>query len=857
MVNQNLTFQKQKYLILFLGFFLLQISNVLGQVNPLEVKLTINPIEANAKAIIENIEEDTDIKFSYSDNIFDDLFISIKEPISLKTQDFLDGYFKPQGIAYNVIASKIILYKIQMPVKWFTVSGYIKDAKTSEDMIGATVYIADLGVGTVTNPYGFYSLKLPKGTYEISYESLGYSKILEKVILSFDYKNNVLLKPKTYNVSEVTVTTRENSIFLKSTLMNMVKIDIKSLQELPGLFGENDALRNLAILPGIQANELSTSSINVRGGSTDQTTYLMDEVNLYNASHFGGFFSIFNPDVVNNVNVYKSDIPVSEGGALSSLIDVRLREGNNQNWQVKGGIGLISARGLVEGPLKKDKSSVLIAFRRTYVDNLTRILTADSDLKNVKFYFYDANFKLNYKLNDNNRFFISGYAGSDVFSQYTQMSSTNYLGSMRWNHLFGPRLFTNTTYSLSRNIMTQGTQEGNELLYWESEINSMKFRSDLSYYYSDAFKCSFGYATTLFNIYPYSLLTQTEKTLLIRHESSIEQMMLNSVYYDQQTLINKKIGIDGGIRVTHMLTYPFTDSLTGVSEVYFEPQIKVSYAIDNSRTIKASISHQVQPLHQLPLSMVGVAINRWMTSNTSFIPQKSTNYTLGYYNTNIFGVNFSAEGYYRQMDNLIETMQDTRILYTDDPEKYLHTAKGTAYGLEMLMSYTLNSFKGMISYDYCKALWKTESLNNGLPYESSHSREHSLNLTGVFSINERISASAIWVFASGIPYTAATGKYVLDGKTYLQFDNEKINTKQLPPYHRLDLSLDIASKKNDLRKWKSFWNFSIYNAYLRKNALGVAYFIPDNESGVEIQKLNPGFFYLYQFVPSVSYRFEF
>jgi hypothetical protein len=405
--------------------------------------------------------------------------------------------------------------------------------------------------------------------------------------------------------------------------------------------------------------------------------------------------------------------------------------------------------------------------------------------------------------------------------------------------------------------MTQGTQDGNDLLYWQSEVNNFKFKSDISYYYSDAFKFTFGYSSTLFNIYPYSLLTETEKTLLIRYQASNDQMMLNSLYYHQQISLYKKIGINAGFRLTHLLTYPFSDSLVGVSNVYIEPQLRISLVIYNKATIKGSISHQVQPLHQLPISMVGIAISRWMPSSKTFVPQQSTNITLGFYDENIAGINFTTEVYYRKMDNLIETMQDSRILYTDDHENYLHKAKGTAYGLEMLFSYNIDNFKGIVSYDYCMPLWTTEGLNSEKSYEASHSREHSLNLTGVYHFNHRISASATWIFASGIPYTAATGKYELDGKTYLQFSNEKVNTKKLPPYHRLDLSMDIAGKKNDIRKWKSYWNFSIYNVYFRKNALGVAYFIPETQNGVEVQTLNPGFFYLYQFVPSVSYRFEF
>jgi hypothetical protein len=627
---------------------------------------------------------------------------------------------------------------------------------------------------------------------------------------------------------------------------------------LPGLFGENDALRNLSILPGVQTNEMSTSNISVRGGGADQTTFLMDGANLYNASHFGGFFSIINPDVINNVNIYKSDIPVKEGGALSSLIDVQLREGNNKQWQVKGGIGIISARGLIEGPIIKDKSSILIAYRRTYIDNISHLFITDTDLKNINFYFYDANLKWNYKLNNNNRFFLSGYSGSDSFTQYSHMYRANTVLSARWNHIFNSQLFSNTTLNISKNVMKQGTQDGKELLYWQSEINNLKLKYDFKYYYSEAFKCSFGYVGAWYNIYPFSLLTKTEKTITTRYESSIDQMMLNSIYYSQQILIKNRIGVDAGFRATYMETAPFSDSVMGIYDFYWEPQLRISYMIDDDKTVKASFNQQIQPLHQLPVSSAGITINRWMPANESFVPQISRNFTLGYYDNNIFGVKLSAEVYYRKMNNLIETMQDVRILNTDDIETYLHHSEGKSYGLDLLFTYKIKNFKGVLSYDYSKALWQNDELNMGKYYSASHTREHSVNISGVYYFNKYISASATWIFASGIPFTAANGKYQINGKTYLQFDDSKVNTNRLTPYHRLDLSLDIAGKKNDTRRWKNFWNFSIYNAYFRKNPLGVFYFIPKyDENNASVQTLNPGFFYLYQFVPSVSYRFEF
>ena len=812
----------------------------------------------NVNTLVSILNTKYQINFSYSEETISGITITIKKSSEITIKEFLEKYFTPQNIEYKIIGNSIVLFPTKR-LKQYIISGYIKDAISSEDIIGATVYIKNLSVGTVTNAYGFYSLKLPEGKYNIVFKSLGY-KINDTIIeLNSDLIINKKLKQEIYNVKEVKILSIQDSTrFLESVLMHKIKIDKVFLQELPGLFGENDALRNLSILPGVQTNEMSTSNISVRGGSPDQTIFLMDGANLYNASHFGGFFSIINPDVVNNVNIYKSDIPVNEGGALSSLIDVQLREGNNKQWQVKGGIGIISARISVEGPIVKNKSSILLAYRRTYIDNVSRLFITDNDLKNINFYFYDANLKWNYKLNNNNRFFLSGYSGSDSFIQYSHTYRTNALISARWNHIFNSQLFSNTTLNISKNIMKQGNQDGNELLYWQSEINNLKFKYDFTYYYSEAFKCSFGYSGAFYNISPFSLLTKTEKTITTRYQSSIDQMLLHSIYYSQQYLIKNKIGIDAGFRATYMETAPFSDSVIGIYDFYWEPQLRISYMFDKRRTVKASFNQQIQPLHQLPVNSSGITINRWMPANESFLPQISRNFTFGYYDNNIMGINLSAELYYRKMNNLIETMQDERILNTDDLESYLHHSEGKSYGFDLLLTYKNKKIKGTLSYDYSKALWQSDNLNMGQYYSASHTREHSFNISGVYYINKYISVSANWIFASGIPFTAANGKYQINGKTYLQFDDSKVNTNKLTPYHRLDLSLDVIGKKNNIRRWKNFWNFSIYNAYFRKNPLGVFYFIPEhNNDNKPIQTLNPGFFYLYQFVPSISYRFEF
>lgn len=838
-------------------FYLFALPNVWSQSDVLNTRLNVSAINISQKELIKKIENQLGIKFSYSDNIFNDTTpISINyQQVTLKT--LLNEVFTPQSISYRQLGSTIVLYRKKSSQQWITVNGTIKNKANSEDIIGASVFIESLRIGTITNSYGFFSVKIPSGLQKISIYCLGFEPYSLELEFLVNQQLTLQLSPKDYSIQEITVNARPKSLFLESTLTNLVKMDIAKLQELPGLFGENDALRNLSLLPGIQTNELSTSNINVRGGGADQTTFIMDEANVYNASHFGGFFSIFNPDVVNNVTIYKGDIPVSEGSALSSLVDVRLREGDNQKWHVNGGIGIISARGMVEGPLKKGESSMLLAFRRTYVDRLAKLFSFNSELENVQFYFYDANLKMNYKINDRNRLFLSGYSGSDSFTQYQQSRRENHLGSLRWNHLFSPNLFSNLSLIVSQNQMRQGTKEGKNLLYWKSVATNFKFKSDLVYYYSNIMKSVFGFSSNLFNINPYTLITETEEDIYTRYKSSLEQMWLNSFYFMQQANLQEKFTIDAGVRITHMDTDPFTDSLVGLRDWLVEPQFRFSVAMSPTTTLKASFSKQIQPLHQLPIGTVGVTTNRWLIANEEFQPEISNNLTVGLFYKPSENLSINSESYFRTLENLIENMQDKRILNAENPVQYLYKSSATIYGSELFISYQIKKFSGTLSYDFCFPLWKTDGLNNNLTYPASHTRNHSLTLTGIYPFNKRITASATWVLASGITYTAATGKYQVNGTTYLQFDEKNINSKKLPPYHRLDVSLDIASKKNETRNWKSFWNFAVYNVYFRKNALGISYFIPDKESENGTQVLKPGYLYLYQFVPSVSYRFQF
>lgn len=843
--------------IFYILILLSCIQNSIAQTNLESIAVSLNTDGKNFKQVIQQLENTHEISFSYSDNILPTYKLPERSFSNIKILNFLDVFFVPHGIDYEIINNNVVLFRKENSNPLFDISGFIEEIGTLKHLIGATIFVKQNLVGSITNNYGFYSLKLAAGYYTIQIRCLGYHSIEREVYIWNSERYDFKLKSKSYEVNEVLVNSIEKNELLESTIQSLVRMDIMSLKELPGLFGENDALRNLSLIPGIQSNEMSTGSIYVRGGSTEQTTFLMDEATIYNPSHFGGFFSVFNPDVVNNVSVYKSELPSSESGALSSIIDVQLREGDFNNWKVKGGIGLISARASVEGPIIKDKASVLLAFRRTFVDRIAKYVSDDEATQQLRFYFYDANLKFNYHINSKNRLFVSGYSGSDSFNRFSGVKRTNNLGSIRWNHIYGNKLFSNTSMVYSNNNYEQVLYQNNEEINWNSRIDNVKFKIDFSQYLNSLAKLHYGFSSNFYRTIPYSYTTIIEKTVYQTIEASNEQMLVNSFYLTQDANIQDVFGLGFGLRASYLMNSPFNNGDNVFSTFLFEPSIHFNLIVDEQTRFKGSYNHREQPMHQLYINMLGIAVNRWMPASTEFKPQKSDNFSIGLFRNEPFNLKYSVEAYYRKMSNLIETLQETRILYTDTPEEFLYKSEGSVKGIEFSITYETEKAKAMMAYDYNDVLWTTAGINNNEPYPASHTRKHNFSVSGVYKIGTRLTASATWRLSSGLPFTRATGKYVVDGRVYLKYDEENINTGKLPNYHRLDLSLDIEGKNNYKRRWKSYWNFSVYNAYFRKNVLGVVYFSELTEGDETVQQLDPNYFYLYQFVPSISYRFSF
>lgn len=823
-----------------------------AQNQTLSIRTNINTAGKTIKQVIAEIEKDYQVDFSYSDNLLPKKRLNeIDNEESLG--QFLDNLLTQHSIGFKLIDNQIVLFHSPQKAKQYYLTGYITDIKNSESIVNGAIYVADIGVGTISNNYGYFSILLTEGQHHLRTNSLGYLTADTVIDISRDTVCQIKLVPVSYQMNEIIVTDQNRDDFIASAMNSIAKIDIEKLKQMPNVLGEHDALRNLDMLSGMQMSEFSTSNICVRGGAGDQTLFLMDEANIYNASHFGGFASVFNPDVVKHINIHKNELPTSETGALSSIIDVRLRDGDMQQWHTKGTIGLLTARLLVEGPLKKDKSSLLVAVRRTFADQIAKPIMNAINFK-LSFYYFDSNIKFNYKFNPRNRIYWSWYTGGDHLDHSMYLKRINHISTLRWNHIFGDNLFCNTSVIGSFNRTDLLNFHYNGAFSWRSICWDTKAKIDFTHHVNDIVSLKYGWQTTFYSLEPFDLTPDDENISFKDSRIHAQPIYNHGIYIDQTYNIGARLTMDAGFRMNSH-SGP-TDHTNAKDSTIFYPEwnLTACYRPSENMLIKLNSSLKYQTIHQMQISSYGITVNRWMPANSRFMPEQSLNMSVSANYKATDWMNVSANIYQRRLKNLIETLQEVRLLYEINPERFAHNSSVKVHGCELTATITTDKLMMTATYDYTNSRWLTNGLNNDKSYPASFIRKHSVIISGTYNINSRMRVSSAWQIASGLPYTAAVGKYVVDGKTVMQFDNNKINTEHLPNYNRLDVSLDIDSKKNPSRKWNSYWNISVYNLYARKNPLGVSYFTTNNLGQV---KLNPGYYYFYQFVPSVSYRFEF
>lgn len=762
----------------------------------------------------------------------------------------------------------------------YTISGHVRDAQNGEELLGATVYVKELGRGTTTNNYGFYSLSLEPGEYTLVYSYVGYKKKTVEIDLQKDIKKNIELNPSNQELNTVTVSGEREDRNISSSQMSSMKIQSKTFEKIPALMGEIDVLKTLQLLPGVQSAGEGSTGFSVRGGSRDQNLVLLDEATVFNASHLMGFFSVFNNDAIKEVELYKGDIPARHGGRLSSLVDIRQKDGNMKKFQVDGGLGTISSRLTVQGPIKKEETSFLIAGRRSYAD-IFLPLAADENLHDNTLYFYDLNFKLNHILNENNRFYVSQYYGRDVIKiggmndDPFSMSWGNMTTTLRWNHLFSDKLFSNFTFVRSGYDYKLGIEESNDNItsfMWRSNLGDNTLKADFGYYLNPNNTIRFGANASYKSFEPGKVKGLSEESIFGEVDVPASNALSYSLYASNEQNIGEKITLNYGLRYTlfqnigKATVYNFDENYNkidstvyGNNEIFnsydgFSPRISFKYQFNDKSSIKSSYSRTLQFIHLASNATVGTPLDIWLPSSPNIKPQRADQAAIGYFR-NFLGnaIETSVEVYYKKMHNQIDFKDHAQIFLNPQIEGDMRFGEAEAYGAEFLVRKVKGKFTGWISYTLAHSERIFEEINDGKPYVSPFNRKHDISVILNYDLNKRFSFGLNWVYASGKPVTFPTGRWEY-GNMVAPVYSER-NTYRMPDYHRLDLSItyDSKNKDNEDKRFYSSWNLSVYNVYDRHNAFSIS-FEDVQGSQYEREAIKT---YLFGIIPSITYNFHF
>ncbi|MEP2057011.1 MAG: TonB-dependent receptor [Maribacter litoralis] len=751
-----------------------------------------------------------------------------------------------------------------------TISGTITDSSNGEELLGASIWISELSSGGITNEYGFYSLTIPNGSYTLSISYIGYETLKKEISLTESFRLNVNLEPESTTLDEVVVTSERKDGNIKSPQMSATSLEIKEIALVPVVFGEQDVIKTIQLLPGIKSSE-GGGGFFVRGGSTDQNLILLDEAPVYNASHLLGFFSVFNSDAIKDLTVYKGHIPAEFGGRASSVLDIQMNNGNNKKFNASGGIGLISSRLTIENPIVKDKGSFMISGRRTYLDLFLKA-SKDEDVRNSVLYFYDLNAKANYKFGEKNRVFISGYFGRDKFGAGDVFGFDwgNTTATFRWNHLFNDRLFSNTTALFSDynyDVEISGDEGENNGFNITSGIKDVSLKQDFKYFISPTNSLKFGLNGIYHSFIP-GEITPDANSNINRSELQEKYAWEAAAYVSDDMEVSEKLNFNFGLRYSwfaqvgpgDIYTYD-ADGDVETTETYdngkivetyggLEPRAGLTYLLNDESSVKASYGRNRQYLHLVSNSTSGTPIDIWIPSSNNVKPQIADQYALGYYrNFKEDAYESSFEVYYKDMQNQVDYRTGAELIFNENVESQLLFGKGWSYGAEFYFKKNIGKLTGWLSYTWSKTEREFEGIDNGDPYPANWDRTHDLSLVGIYKLNPKWTLSASFVYQTGNAITYPVGKYQVDGETINLYDTR--NDNRLPDYHRMDLGATWQLKKTD--KFESSLNFSVYNAYGRKNAFLINFQEAENDPNrTEAVKLS-----LFSFVPSVTYNFKF
>ncbi|MBA4239993.1 MAG: hypothetical protein C0448_04675 [Sphingobacteriaceae bacterium] len=764
----------------------------------------------------------------------------------------------------------------------FTVSGYAKDAKNGEALIGVTVYKKNSQMGTSTNVYGFYSLTLPKGQDTIVFSFMGYKTVFMPVDLSSNKTVSLEMAEEGKELEEVVVSSEKEDKNVKSMEMSVAKLDIKQIQKMPALLGEVDIIKSIQLLPGVTTVGEGASGFNVRGGNIDQNLVLMDEAPVYNSSHLFGFFSIFNPDAVKDVKLIKGGIPAQYGGRASSVLDIRMKEGNSKKLEVNGGLGTIFSRLSIEAPLLKDKASFIIAGRRSYIDVLAKPFIAQQqpNLKDAKFYFYDLTAKFNWRVNDKNTVFASGYLGRDVFGAGFKFNWGNTTATLRWNHIFNSKLFMNLTSFYSNYKYELGFKdEGSSQKFdWTSNIINYSLKPDFTYYLNSKNTIKFGAQGILYTFKPgQAIITSqngSESNISLDNQYGVEY----AGYIDNEQKLTNRFTLQYGIRWSFFnylgkgTKYTYRDTIPNESKPLDgeekigdgktikaynnpEPRFALNYTINDKSSVKLGYNRMSQYLHIVSNTAASTPLDIYTPVTNNIKPLISDQVTLGYFRNfkeNMFET--SAEVYYKDLQNQLDYVDNANLLLNEYLEADLIQGKGRAYGLELYIKKAKGKLNGWVSYTLSKTERQVRGISNDEWFLSKYDRTHNINTVLIYDLSKRWSFSANFVYQTGTPATFPTAKVEIQGYVIPYNTDNKRNNYRNTPYHRADIGITYNFKKNERRRYKQTIAISVYNVYNRRNAFSI-YFRNNPDYPVNTEAVR--YSVVGSFIPAITYNFKY
>lgn len=877
-----------QYIVLLVFFFFANNTHLFAQKDILDKKITVNANNVSLVNLLDEISSKYKIDFTYSNDLINDDFLVTIKLKNKPFKSFIEILQHDYGIDYLIIENQLVLKPAALTKQdeKYTISGYLRDKSNGENMYGATIYIKEQETGTITNPYGYYSITLPAGTYTIIYHFIGYKDIVKVVDLKSDMTIDEFFEPSGFSLKEIEIKSSDNDEQIENNQMSEVNLSPKTLQNIPSCMGENEVIKSLNLVPGISNYGDGSTYYYVRGGARDQNLIMIDDAPVFNPSHVLGFFSAFIPNAIQSVKVYKGDFPVEYGDRLSSIMDIRTKEGNMFEYDGSGSIGPFISRISVDGPIFKEKSSFFISLRKSNLNWINHYEGEDIS-------FTDINFKFNFKIGQKNRIYYSGYLGSDFFNMLNYTSSlmngvrwSNFTNTLRWNHVFNKKLFSNTTIytsSYDYNLILEEDLAQDISYYWNSNISTASLKTDFTYYLNPKNTIKFGYQYAFYGVIPGTLIFKDFNMSQIGYPVEYNKYAdETSIYFGNDYKYNKRLSLKYGFRmslwtnlgpgteyVINTTHYPVDTLEYKQGERYnkfrnLEPRLSVQYKLNDISSFKVSYSRTVQYLQILTNSISPfTSIEIWYPSGPNILPQKSNQYILGYYRfLKKYNLNIATELYYKSMINQIDYKDHASVLLNPLIETQLRFGKTWSYGIELFADKNIGNFNFMMAYTYSRVWRLTNEVNNGLKYPAFQDRPHDFSLSASYKISKYFTSSISWVYATGSAISTPTG--------FLYYHNQPVpiygekNNSRLPDYHRLDLMLKIFLNPNSKKDFKHEILISVYNAYLRKNYYTINFNKIDDNGKITIPSdylqeydFVPTSRYLLGIIPSVTYNFKF